>query len=258
MRDQCELGVRHPGPGARRDRAAGRGAAAVPGALRLGPRREAVVLAPPETAPRGMLLSVQGLRRLHLAASFHLGAGECVALRGPSGAGKTQLLRALADLDPNEGTVLLEGTAREAIPAPVWRGRVVYLAAEPGWWADTVGEHFPSWPPAAVLAERLGLPAACGAWPIQRLSTGERQRLALVRALISVPPPGPRVLLLDEPTAGLDEVAKVAMEALVAERRAATGRGVIWAPHDAAQARRIARRWLLVRNGFLEETSVPP
>jgi phosphate-transporting ATPase len=205
-----------------------------------------------------MLLSVRGLGRLHLAASFDLGAGECVALRGPSGAGKTQLLRALADLDPNEGAVLLDGTPREAIPAPVWRGRVVYLAAEPGWWADTVGEHFPDWRVAASLAERLGLPADCGAWPIQQLSTGERQRLALVRALAAVPPPGPRVLLLDEPTAGLDEAAKAAAEELVAERRAATGLGVLWVTHDAAQARRVARRWLLVRGGLLEESPVPP
>jgi phosphate-transporting ATPase len=198
------------------------------------------------------------LRRLHLAASFDLAAGECVVLRGPSGAGKTQLLRALADLDPNEGAVLLDGTPREAVPAPVWRGRVVYLAAEPGWWADIVGEHFPDWRAAVPLAERLGLPADCGAWPIQRLSTGERQRLALVRALVSVPPPGPRALLLDEPTAGLEEAAKAAVEALVAERRAATGLGVLWVTHDAAQARRIAGRWLLVRGGLLEESAVPP
>ena len=205
-----------------------------------------------------MLFSVRGLRRLHLAASFDLGAGECVALRGPSGSGKTQLLRALADLDPNEGAVLLDGTPREAMSAPVWRGRVVYLAAEPGWWADTVGEHFPEWRAAVSLAERLGLPADCSAWPIQQLSTGERQRLALVRALISVPPPGPRVLLLDEPTGGLDEAAKAAAEVLIAERRAATAMGVLWVTHDTAQARRIARRWLLLRDGFLGESLVPP
>jgi phosphate-transporting ATPase len=204
-----------------------------------------------------MLLSVRGLRRLHLGASFDLGAGECVALRGPSGSGKTQLLRALADLDPNEGAVLLDGTSREAMPAPVWRGRVVYLAAKPGWWADSVGEHFPNWPAAASLAERLGLAAECGTWPIQQLSTGERQRLALVRALVSVPPPGPRVLLLDEPTASLDEAAKAAVEALIAERRTASGMGVLWVTHDAAQARRVARRCLLVQGGLIEESPVP-
>ena len=84
-----------------------------------------------------MLLSIRDLRRLHLAASFDLDAGECVAVRGPSGSGKTQLLRAIADLDPNEGTVLLDGTPRETVPAPAWRRLVAYLPAEPGWGQDT-------------------------------------------------------------------------------------------------------------------------
>jgi phosphate-transporting ATPase len=205
-----------------------------------------------------MLLSIRDLRRLHLSASFDLDAGECVAMRGASGSGKTQLLRAIADLDPNEGTVLLDGTPRRDVPAPAWRRLLAYVPAEPGWWADTVGEHFPDWNAAAPLAERLGLPAACGVWPIQRLSTGERQRIALARALASAPPPGPRVFLLDEPTAGLDGAAAAAVEALVAERRAAAGAGVVWVTHDAAQAGRVGRRWLLLRDGRVEEVAPPP
>src|SRR5436190_23756094 len=51
-------------------------------------------------------------------ASFSLSAGEAVAVRGPSGAGKTLLLRAAADLDPNEGLVTLDGRDRSAIPDP--------------------------------------------------------------------------------------------------------------------------------------------
>ncbi len=202
-----------------------------------------------------MLLSVRGLCRLHLAASFDLDAGECVALRGPSGSGKTQLLRAIADLDPNEGTVQLDWTPRGDVPAPAWRRLVAYVPAEPGWWADTVGGHFADWAPAARLAERLGLPAACGAWPIQRLSSGERQRIALARALASAP--GRRVFLLDEPTAGLDEGSAAAVEALVAERRDA-GAGVVWVTHDAAQAGRVARRRLVLRDGRVEEAAPTP
>lgn len=83
------------------------------------------------------MLTVSGLERLHICVSFDLQDGECVALQGPSGVGKTQLLR----LDPNEGTIELDGTPREAMPAPAWRRRVTYLAAEPGWWSDTVQEH---------------------------------------------------------------------------------------------------------------------
>jgi ABC-type sulfate/molybdate transport systems ATPase subunit len=58
------------------------------------------------------VLSVQTLIRLHIAASFDLHAGDCVALQGPSGVGKSLLLRAIADLDPNQGTVKLDGVLR--------------------------------------------------------------------------------------------------------------------------------------------------
>ena len=103
------------------------------------------------------MLTVQALKRLHISVSFDLNDGECVALQGPSGVGKSQLLRAIADLDPNEGTVKLDGTLREAVPAPHWRSQVTYVAAEPGWWGDTVREHFTAWKQAMPLVERLGL-----------------------------------------------------------------------------------------------------
>lgn len=54
--------------------------------------------------------------------------------------------------------------------------------AEPGWWADTVGEHFGDWSAAAAVLTNLGFPEEAKSWPIARLSTGERLRLALVRA----------------------------------------------------------------------------
>ena len=75
--------------------------------------------------------------------SLHIAAGECVALRGPSGSGKSLLLRAIADLDPHEGEVTLDGVACEMIPAPEWRRQVALLPVESQWWLDEVGEHFP-------------------------------------------------------------------------------------------------------------------
>jgi len=122
------------------------------------------------------MLTVSGLKRLHICVSFDLRGGECVALQGPSGVGKTLLLRSIADLDPNEGAVKLDGKLRESMPAPAWRKQVTYLAAEPGWWSDTVREHFTAWDDALPLVKRLRLPEDCASWPIQRLSTGERQR----------------------------------------------------------------------------------
>ena len=196
------------------------------------------------------MLRVSALKRLHISVSFDLHDGECIALQGPSGVGKTLLLRSIADLDPNEGTVKLDGTLREAMPAPVWRKRVTYLAAEPGWWSDTVQDHFSGWDDSLPLVTRLGLPPTCGPWPVQRLSTGERQRLGLARALML----RSRVLLLDEPTSALDSASTAVVESLIAER-VSNGTSVIWSTHDSAQASRVGSRvFMMSTDGAIEET----
>jgi phosphate-transporting ATPase len=161
------------------------------------------------------MLQVRDLRTHILqSASLTLGGGECVAVTGPSGAGKSLLLRAIADLDPNEGFVSLDGRERSTIVAPEWRRLVGYVPAEPGWWAETVGEHFPDWTAGCVLVAKLGFAAGARRWPIARLSTGERLRLALVRALVM----RPKVLLLDEPTAALDPASITAVESVMSSR----------------------------------------
>ena len=195
------------------------------------------------------LLQVRELRtKILKPVSFTLARGECIAVKGPSGAGKTLLLRAIADLDPNQGVVSLEGRDRSTIPGPEWRRLVGYVPAEPGWWTETVGEHFGDWTAAAAVVTNLGLPEEAKSWPIARLSTGERLRLALVRALIMQP----KVLLLDEPTAALDAASVAAVESLIAIRIRA-GLAVLWVTHDADQAGRIARRRLVVEAGSVRE-----
>ena len=192
---------------------------------------------------------MSALTRLHISVSFELNDGECIALQGPSGVGKSLLLRAIADLDPNEGAIKLDGTLREAVPAPLWRKQVTYVAAEPGWWADIVQEHFSGWNDAIPMVARLGLPPNCGSWQIQRLSTGERQRLGLARALML----RSRVLLLDEPTSALDATSTAVVESIVAER-IASGTGVIWSTHDSAQAHRVGSRLFVMGiGGHIEE-----
>ena len=196
-----------------------------------------------------LLLSVVKLRtHLLKGASFGLSTGECIAVKGPSGSGKTLLLRALADLDPNEGVVRLAGRDRTTMSGPEWRRLVGYVPAEPGWWADTVGEHFSDWAAALPLVKKLGFPDGVASWQIARLSTGERLRLALVRALIV----RPKVLLLDEPTAALDPVSVQAVEALIAARMQ-RGLAVLWVTHDAEQAKRAAARCLVVDRGEVRE-----
>ena len=195
------------------------------------------------------MLQVRDLRTTILQpASFALSADECVAIRGPSGAGKTLLLRAVAD--PNEGLVTLEGRDRSTIAGPEWRRLVGYVPAEPGWWAETVGEHYADWAAAAPFLKELGFSDETKTWPISRLSTGERLRLALVRALVV----RPKVLLLDEPTAALDAAAVGAVEAMISSRIQA-GLAVLWVTHDTAQARRIADRQLVVERGCVREES---
>ncbi len=192
-----------------------------------------------EPPPR---LRLDGLRSA-LAGPFDLSlaAGECVAITGPSGAGKSLLLRMIADLDPNEGTVWLDGRERHLWSPPAWRAQVVYNAAEAGWWAERVAPHFPgaALTAARALAPRLGLDPALLEATVVRLSTGERQRLALLRALSGSPP----VLLLDEPTGALDEANSALVEALLAERLAA-GTTILMVTHNPAQAARLGRRHL--------------
>ncbi len=198
------------------------------------------------------MLEVSNLARPGLGPlSFALAAGECLAVRGPSGAGTSLLLRAIADLDPNQGELTLENQSRAEVSAPQWRRQVIYLAAEPGWWADRVGDHFDDWDRAADLVAALGLPLDCRDWPVARLSTGERQRLALTRALVLAP----KVLLLDEPTSGLDPDAGHAVETLISAHLAAGG-GVLWVTHDAVQAARMARRTLVIEAGQVTERAL--
>lgn len=191
------------------------------------------------------MFSVRDLHRSGLAStSFELVDGECIIAQGISGSGKTLLLRSIADLDPSEGMVSLDGHSRDTMPAPVWRRQVTYVSTAPGWWSDTVGSHFSDWNSAKPFVEELGLSVDCGSWPVQRLSTGERQRLGLIRALLL----RPRVLLLDEPTSGLDTFATAAVERLVGSYFEDGASGV-WVSHDDGQAQRMARRRLILENG---------
>jgi putative ABC transport system ATP-binding protein len=195
---------------------------------------------------------VSGLRleRLHsrLAGPFDLGvaAGECLAVTGASGSGKSLFLRMIADLDPNEGEVWLDEAPRSGMAAPAWRRQVRYAPAESGWWEESVAAHFPDLAAARALAARLGLKPELLDGPVLRLSTGERQRLSLVRALLAEP----RVLLLDEPTGALDEASVQQVETLLRERMAA-GAAVLMVTHDPAQAARLGGRHMVMQAGRL-------
>ena len=183
--------------------------------------------------------------------SFEVGAGECLGVTGDSGSGKSLLLRALADLDPNTGQVLLGETERTAVPAPEWRRRIGMLPAETEWWYDTVGEHFE--PIDGALLQSLGLSAALMPVLPGQLSAGERQRLAVLRLLSRQP----RALLLDEPSANLDADNTRKLEDLIASYRSRHQAPVIWISHDTDQIPRVADRHLRMHDRQLTPVEMP-
>jgi putative ABC transport system ATP-binding protein len=180
---------------------------------------------------------------------LNLGTGACAAITGPSGSGKSLFLRMIADLDLNEGKVWLNERERGSMPAPQWRRRATYVSAESGWWADRVIEHFDVnlRSQVAALAARLGLRADLLDAPVAQLSTGEKQRFSLVRALL----PSPSVLLLDEPTGPLDEESVAKVEALLRERKAA-GTSIVLVTHDPNQAERLGDQRYRMVAGHLQ------
>lgn len=188
--------------------------------------------------------------------SLTIAPGESAAVVGESGAGKTTLLRALAGLIP-----LSEGTLHR--PAP------------PGWLPQHPGRGFdPRWPIIRAVAEPLRLAGArqgaeksaagaraaealfsCGLEPAlarrrpHELSGGQLRRAALARALVADPP----VVLADEPTAGLDPPASLALIDLVREAVTARDTALVWVTHDLGVAAAVADRLLVLADGRIVE-----
>lgn len=171
-------------------------------------------------------------------ASLTLRDAECLCLSGPSGVGKTRLLRAIVDLDVHTGEVRLDGVSRDSYRPEDWRRRVALMPPESHWWRNRVGDHFSRMPNSAM--DRLALEPALFEQSVSRLSSGERQRFALLRLLMNEP----RVLLLDEPTANLDPDNVRRVEEFIRHYRDEARAAVLWVSHDPEQIRRVADRHL--------------
>ncbi|NLF95088.1 MAG: ATP-binding cassette domain-containing protein [Candidatus Riflebacteria bacterium] len=176
-------------------------------------------------------------------------AGQVLGLHGASGAGKSLLLRAIADLEPHDGHLWLDQTACSELSGPGWRQRVAYLPAESLWWYERVGQHFKV-SPETVWLQQLGLGGEVMDWEVNRLSTGEKQRLAILRLLQN----RPKALLLDEPTASLDQGSIGRVENFILEYIKENSAPAIWVSHDPAQLERVAgRRMEILAGGELRE-----
>lgn len=182
-------------------------------------------------------------------------AGQNLAIVGPTGAGKSLLLRCLAGLDAaDEGRIAIDDKPLGQWPMPAYRARVVYLHQRPALWEGTVEDnlraalrlaaHRSKGYDRSVAIRRLETFNRDGSFLEKNaadLSGGEAQIVALTRAL-SVEP---SVLLLDEPSASMDAAATEQAEELVARWVAeAPGRASMWTSHDAAQVERVADRTL--------------
>jgi len=196
----------------------------------------------PSTSPRqneNNHLRVENLRFLDNGPyTFVLGKGECVGLSGKSGVGKTQLLRAITDLIPHTGQVSLSGVFSTNFSAPLWRSQVTMIPAEPLWWYSSVGDHFSTDLYSGSFKDNLavvGFSEDVLQWQVSRLSTGEKQRLALVRGLAN----NPSVLLLDEPCSALDGYHTKLVESFVFDYLRQNSASVLWVSHDREQLQRL-------------------
>ena len=200
------------------------------------------------------LLVIEGLcirygsREVVRGLSLQVARSEIVALMGPSGVGKTSVLRAVAALQPfADGTIMVDGVALAPGPVPP-ESRLRPLRSRVGlvFQAHALFEHltaldnitlalrhvlrqnfFEAEATATRLLRELDVAGRALAWPRQ-LSGGEAQRVAIARALA----PDPPLLLMDEPTAALDPARRNALRATL-RRLAQQGRGLLIATHDA-------------------------
>lgn len=177
-------------------------------------------------------------------------SNERLVISGASGAGKTLLLRAIVDLDPHEGEVTLNNKSSQLYSPTQWRKTVGLLLAESAWWYDTVEPHFSKIEPD--LLNKLGFELSILKRKINGLSTGERQRLALLRLLANQP----AVLLLDEITANLDNENTLLMEELILLYQQQQEAAIIWISHNKEQINRVATRHLVLKDGTVHPKSL--
>lgn len=199
-------------------------------------------------------------RWLLRGVSVVIESGERIAIVGPTGAGKTVLLRAMALLDPvDEGEILWRGRLIDNADVPGFRRRAIYLHQRPALVEGTVESNLRrpfgfavsngGYDPARVreTLAALGRDESFLAKLAADLSGGEAQIAAFLRAIQL----DPLALLLDEPTAALDREAASAIERLVEGWFAAGAgeRALVWVSHDHDQARRMAARVIGLSGG---------
>jgi energy-coupling factor transport system ATP-binding protein len=216
---------------------------------------------PPPVAAGPVRAVLDGVRAGHEGVAvldgldLELRAGEVTTVAGPNGSGKSTLVRVLAGLHrPGAGRVVLDGADVTAVPAERRFPRLGTVGQDPGRHLltervrDEVGLALGRRPPRARVDQamtELGLEALADRHPLE-LSVGQRERVALAAILVA----RPGVIVLDEPTRGMDPGAKAGLAALL-RRRAADGAAVLVVTHDGAWADGVGDRRMVMAAGRL-------
>ncbi len=204
---------------------------------------------------RGLTLD-RGNQTVLRDISFTVDAGEMFMLVGPSGSGKSSLLRCINRLEnPAPQTVFLQGEDITTLDVIELRQRVGMVFQQPAMFPGTVAENIafgPSLRGDTLTPKRIGelldmvaLEASFAEKSARELSGGQAQRVAIARALANEPD----VLLLDEPTSALDPIATHNIEETLCNLRRRLGLTMLWVSHMVEQAQRVGDRVLLLDEG---------
>ena len=197
------------------------------------------------------LVKRYGARTILAGVSLSIAAGELVAVLGPNGAGKTTTVEIIEGYRKGDGGRVRVLGADPASGGPALRARVglmlqgggVDLRARPLETIRQYGRFHRDPRDANELIDLVGLRAVART-PCRRLSGGERQRLGLALALVG----RPEVIVLDEPTAGMDPEARATTRSIVADLRA-EGAAILLTSHDLSDVERLADRILVLDQG---------
>ena len=196
--------------------------------------------------------------------SLDVAPGEVVAVLGPSGSGKSSLLRAIAGLEPvSGGSVRWDGTDLDGVPVHLRGFGLMFqdgqlfphrdVARNVSFGLEMAGvSRSEQRARVGELLDLVGL-AGFGARQVSTLSGGERQRVALARSLA----PRPRLLLLDEPLSALDRALRERLATEVRAALTATGTTALFVTHDHDEAFAVADRIAVLDVGRLLQVDVP-
>ncbi len=202
---------------------------------------------------------VLGKNRVLRGIDLDIRKGEILSLVGPSGSGKSTLLRTMNRLiEIDSGTIHFNGASIKDMDPVTLRRKAVLVPQESVMLPGTVIENISYGPRLAGSSGKCnvekcltdaGLPKDFGGKDASKLSGGEKKRVSLARALALKP----EVLLLDEPTVGVDPRKVERMEKTILGSASSRSLTVIWVTHDVPQAMRVSDRIANLKKGIVKE-----